>query len=311
MAKSLWVRDRGIVACNRGLVYGESAPPCACESGICCLPNGTCEPNFGQVKCEAEGGTFVVGANCVDFPCGGACCLPNGLCQFASVDGCAGVGGTFQGLGTTCEQVQCQPPLACCSSGQCQSCQYRDIGFGFVINRSFFMRLELWTDAGGGNYVFRGHYSNTTSVQDTVIGSTCGIGPTVGFAQLFEEGGPSSLTYSGAVAFSSCDPGGPPTPYFRATSRCAYNSVVPALCNGGNFNFNPPTCQFQSGSQARNIVMSGSITIPVGAPCPSAFRPVRRVLVPGVDFNGGAGISGAIASAGCSNCGGGAGGLLI
>ena len=30
MARSLWVRDRGIVTCGRGLVYGESPPPCAC-----------------------------------------------------------------------------------------------------------------------------------------------------------------------------------------------------------------------------------------------------------------------------------------
>lgn len=46
----------------------------------------------------------------------GACCLPDGSCVVTTADVCGNDGGVFQGLGTTCDDVDCpQPPSTCCS----------------------------------------------------------------------------------------------------------------------------------------------------------------------------------------------------
>lgn len=69
--RGLWVRDRGIVACNRGLVYGlaNTPPPCACEGekpGACCV-DGQCS-QLTPSACAIAGGVFV-GGPCSPNPC--------------------------------------------------------------------------------------------------------------------------------------------------------------------------------------------------------------------------------------------------
>lgn len=53
----------------------------------------------------------------------GACCLPDGSCADVTAAVCSGLGGTFQGVGTTCAGTNCPPPNpqtgACCINGAC------------------------------------------------------------------------------------------------------------------------------------------------------------------------------------------------
>ena len=53
----------------------------------------------------------------------GACCLPSGQCQAnMSAANCQNAGGTYQGQGSNCQQVNCPQPGACCfPNGSCQS----------------------------------------------------------------------------------------------------------------------------------------------------------------------------------------------
>jgi FtsP/CotA-like multicopper oxidase with cupredoxin domain len=52
----------------------------------------------------------------------GACCIPDGSCVLVTSNECASLGGTFQGVGTTCSPNPCQPPVgACCfNDGTCE-----------------------------------------------------------------------------------------------------------------------------------------------------------------------------------------------
>jgi FtsP/CotA-like multicopper oxidase with cupredoxin domain len=61
----------------------------------------------------------------IDFipPAGlGACCIPDGSCVLVTSNQCASLGGTFQGVGTSCSPNPCQPPVgACCfNDGSCE-----------------------------------------------------------------------------------------------------------------------------------------------------------------------------------------------
>jgi FtsP/CotA-like multicopper oxidase with cupredoxin domain len=61
----------------------------------------------------------------IDFtpPSGlGACCIPDGSCVLVTSNQCANLGGTFQGIGTSCSPNPCQPPVgACCfNDGTCE-----------------------------------------------------------------------------------------------------------------------------------------------------------------------------------------------
>jgi FtsP/CotA-like multicopper oxidase with cupredoxin domain len=61
----------------------------------------------------------------IDFvpPAGlGACCIPEGSCVLVTSNQCASLGGTFQGVGTSCSPNPCQPPVgACCfNDGSCE-----------------------------------------------------------------------------------------------------------------------------------------------------------------------------------------------
>ncbi|MHC5004667.1 MAG: hypothetical protein ACYTJ0_16255, partial [Planctomycetota bacterium] len=53
-------------------------------------------------------------------PGSGACCLPNGTCEDVLASGaqatCEGMGGVFQGEGSTCAELEaaCPKPGACC-----------------------------------------------------------------------------------------------------------------------------------------------------------------------------------------------------
>ncbi len=85
-----WV-IRAIVECN-------SDP-----TGAVCLPDGGCADGLTQDEAIALGGQFRgAGTECADVTCVGACYIPsNGNCLQFDFDTCSGVGGQWQGPGTT------------------------------------------------------------------------------------------------------------------------------------------------------------------------------------------------------------------
>ncbi len=86
--------------------------------GACCYNDGTCD-TISETDCIAAGGTFQgEGTTCDDVTCTGACCEP-GCVENTTPDGCADDGGTFQGFGTTCDPDPCPPTGACCVDSDC------------------------------------------------------------------------------------------------------------------------------------------------------------------------------------------------
>ncbi|MCP3903594.1 MAG: hypothetical protein GY715_08150 [Planctomycetes bacterium] len=65
-------------------------------------------------------GTVVITAACLDA---GGCCLTGGTCELTNPGDCSTMGGTFQGIGTSCSPNPCTPPDptgACCATdGTC------------------------------------------------------------------------------------------------------------------------------------------------------------------------------------------------
>lgn len=97
--------------------------------GACCSDDGTCEERVVDTECIARGDRFNgEGSTCAEATCLGACCLETGTCAEdtlvvapgdtvftpISVDDCTALGGTYQGDGTTCEDVNCPQPLPVC-----------------------------------------------------------------------------------------------------------------------------------------------------------------------------------------------------
>ncbi|MHC5110638.1 MAG: hypothetical protein ACYTHJ_12270 [Planctomycetota bacterium] len=75
-------------------------------TGACCVQTTCIETT--QAECEGPiGGTYAGdGTVCGPF---GACCLPSGACQPAFEACCELQGGTFQGAGVGCDEVNCDP----------------------------------------------------------------------------------------------------------------------------------------------------------------------------------------------------------
>lgn len=114
---------------------GSSCEPNPCDlppAGACCLEDVQFCFVTDAFLCAILKGTFHEGATCDDLDCGdgggkkevGACCQlgPFGVsCFIASEAFCTSSGGTFQGVGTVCEPLPCDPgtgPVgACCIVG--------------------------------------------------------------------------------------------------------------------------------------------------------------------------------------------------
>lgn len=71
--------------------------------GAVCLPDGSCADNLTEEEALALGGVFNGrGSACADVSCLGACFVPSsGNCVQLDAAACAGLGGVWQGLGTT------------------------------------------------------------------------------------------------------------------------------------------------------------------------------------------------------------------
>ncbi len=88
--------------------------------GACCYNDGTCD-TISETDCISAGGTFQgEGTTCDDVTCTGACCEP-GCVEDTTPDGCDLDGGTFQGFGTTCDPDPCPSVAtgACCVDTDC------------------------------------------------------------------------------------------------------------------------------------------------------------------------------------------------
>ena len=70
--------------------------------GACCLPNLGCRPRTNS-SCLDLGGTFNgIGSSCAPNPCPGACCLPNGQCVSQDETACTSASGTYHAPPATC-----------------------------------------------------------------------------------------------------------------------------------------------------------------------------------------------------------------
>lgn len=111
---------------------GTSCSTTACDEitgGACCLPDTLLCPEdvmgnpieVTRALCEELGGIFRPCVSCTELamdPCPilGACCTADGSCQEAfTFDECVGIGGAWQGFGTTCSDCA----GACCVDDQC------------------------------------------------------------------------------------------------------------------------------------------------------------------------------------------------
>lgn len=105
----------------RGLTC--EAQPCPTgpdpNQGACCLrTTGTCYIAVSFDECQASLGTWIgLGTTCQGIDCltVGACCLQDGGCVVLSEPACVARPGKFQGIGTACIPVPC--PVACCFGG--------------------------------------------------------------------------------------------------------------------------------------------------------------------------------------------------
>jgi hypothetical protein len=96
-------------------VWSQSLPcsevDCGPGLGACCLPDGTCD-ELTEADCLAADGDWNDGVPCASVVCAqpGACCLPSGSCVETLADDCGSLGGTFQGEGMLCADVDCPQP---------------------------------------------------------------------------------------------------------------------------------------------------------------------------------------------------------
>lgn len=79
----------------------------------CCYPGGDCDDMLTGEEwvCEMAGGyPFPEGTTCVETDCEqiiGACCKAFQVCEEMDVQECEDDGGTYMGLGTVCDDVEC------------------------------------------------------------------------------------------------------------------------------------------------------------------------------------------------------------
>jgi len=110
--------------CNMNGIPDEcevGVPPC--DTGACCLTDGSCSAGVTQDECvNILGGEYQGdGLDCGRIVCAmptGACCFDDGSCA----DGleqvnCEGAGGAYQGNGTDCGSVKCVAIVDCNGNG--------------------------------------------------------------------------------------------------------------------------------------------------------------------------------------------------
>lgn len=117
--------DVSINACNdvNGTFLGQGSD-CAtsgslCNTGACCLLDGTCADGLMEGDCVTMNGQYLGGATeCSTSTCSpvGACCTA-GVCEVTFKNTCENGGGIFLGEGSTCEAGACDG--ACCAGGSC------------------------------------------------------------------------------------------------------------------------------------------------------------------------------------------------
>ncbi len=116
----------------QGVYYTDSAQclaDCVVPTGVCCLPNGTCNPNWDEYHCELAGGSWLADETCDANDAGLsqcpqpdtiACCI-DGTCFEMTVEECEERGG--RNVGDDCDDpdIVCGTPVgACCTEdGQC------------------------------------------------------------------------------------------------------------------------------------------------------------------------------------------------
>jgi len=88
------------------------------SQGRTCLDAATGDECTGPIGGIYQGD----GSKCDADDCGdnrGACCTKGGVCAFISAVACAGISGSFQGVGTQCEGSTTCPRGACCLAAGC------------------------------------------------------------------------------------------------------------------------------------------------------------------------------------------------
>ena len=93
------------------LVLGLTAPAAA-QSGACCRPNGTCTITISLLCFQMGGSWQGGGTSCSEVECTEprACCFPAGMCVDVQAQACDTLGGNPQGPGTDCDTVECPQP---------------------------------------------------------------------------------------------------------------------------------------------------------------------------------------------------------
>lgn len=122
---------------------GTQPEPPAFYSGVCCHGpnNSACFPTNDVLdECYNLGLRYIIYGTCTPNSCPGngigACCFGFGSC-IPEVDptGCTNFGGTFQGVGSTCDGGPCDVAACCLAAGACQ------------------MMLRPACDAAGGGFL--------------------------------------------------------------------------------------------------------------------------------------------------------------
>ncbi len=108
------------------LRLADSLGKCSLEvvAGACCIPQSGCFLTINEEECDSLGGFYLgdstsCDSNTCEVYALGVCCLPDGTCvDSVGHDSCAyGLGGLFQGYGTTCATTECLLQGACCIPG--------------------------------------------------------------------------------------------------------------------------------------------------------------------------------------------------
>ena len=75
----------------QGTYYNDSAQclaECAAPVGVCCMPNGTCQPNWDEYHCELAGGSWIVDGSCDETDAGVSICPQPDLIACCIREGC-------------------------------------------------------------------------------------------------------------------------------------------------------------------------------------------------------------------------------
>ncbi|MBX3383335.1 MAG: hypothetical protein KF864_07480 [Phycisphaeraceae bacterium] len=138
---------------GNGTVCGSGS---TCPTGACCLPDGSCQPGITSTACGAQGGLFRgVGSNCASANCPqpqGACCAPTGFCLIVTEATCTGIGGTWAGALTTCNDTNGNGQADVCEEGgRCVADYNQDGGVDGQDVEAFFLDWELGESAADVN----------------------------------------------------------------------------------------------------------------------------------------------------------------